>query len=115
MTLARLLALPLLALGLGAAPPAAAPGYDVVIRGGTVYDGSGGKPFVADVAVTGASIAALSAPSGGSRPHGSRRARQGGVARLHQHARPPRGEPDRRWARGVRPDAERDAGGWARI
>ena len=28
-----------------------APAYDVVIRGGTVYDGSGGKPFVGDVAI----------------------------------------------------------------
>ena len=30
--------------------------YDVVIRGGTVYDGSGGAPVVADVAVLGDSI-----------------------------------------------------------
>lgn len=39
-----------------AATPAA---YDVVIRGGTVYDGSGGKPYVADVAVRGDRIAAI--------------------------------------------------------
>lgn len=32
------------------------PAYDVVIRGGTVYDGSGGPPVVADVAVLGDSI-----------------------------------------------------------
>lgn len=32
------------------------PAYDVVIRGGTVYDGSGGAPVVADVAVLGDSI-----------------------------------------------------------
>ena len=25
--------------------------YDLIMRGGTVYDGSGGKPFVGDVAV----------------------------------------------------------------
>ena len=31
---------------------AAAPHYDTVIRQGTVYDGSGGKPFVGDVAIS---------------------------------------------------------------
>ena len=39
-----------------AQPPAAGgePGhYDVLISGGTVYDGSGGAPFVGDVAITG--------------------------------------------------------------
>ncbi len=58
MKFARLLPLPLLALGLGAAPPAP-PRYDIVIRGGTVYDGSGGRPFVADVAVKGDRIVAI--------------------------------------------------------
>src|SRR5882672_9850885 len=33
--------------------------YDIVIRGGTVIDGSGGKPFVADVAVKGGKIVAV--------------------------------------------------------
>ncbi|HEV2229293.1 MAG TPA: D-aminoacylase [Steroidobacteraceae bacterium] len=55
----------LLVLALGsstataAAPPAAAQlaAYDVVIRGGTVYDGSGGAPFVGDVAIHGDRIA----------------------------------------------------------
>jgi N-acyl-D-amino-acid deacylase len=28
-------------------------GYDVIIRGGTVYDGSGGRPVKADIAITG--------------------------------------------------------------
>lgn len=37
----------------------AAPDYDVVIRGGTVYDGGGGAPLVADVAVAGDTIAAI--------------------------------------------------------
>lgn len=32
------------------------PAYDLVIRGGTVYDGSGRAPVVADVAVLGDSI-----------------------------------------------------------
>lgn len=59
MKFARLLPLPLLALGLGAAPRAAAPSYEVVIRGGTIYDGSGGRPFVADVAVNGDRIVAI--------------------------------------------------------
>ncbi len=33
--------------------------YDVVIRGGTVYDGSGGAPFVADLAIERDTIAAI--------------------------------------------------------
>ncbi len=32
-------------------------GYDVLVRGGTVYDGSGGKPYRADVGITGDKIA----------------------------------------------------------
>jgi N-acyl-D-amino-acid deacylase len=43
----------------GAAAPAAAVSYDVVIRGGTIYDGGGGAPFVGDVAIQGDSIAAV--------------------------------------------------------
>ncbi|MBA3577056.1 MAG: amidohydrolase family protein [Sphingomonas sp.] len=42
------------------APLAAAPvvqPYDVVIRGGTIYDGSGGTPFLGDVAISGDRIA----------------------------------------------------------
>ena len=47
-----------LALVAGAcAAPVAVPGYDVVVRGGTVYDGSGGAPFVGDVAIAGDRIA----------------------------------------------------------
>jgi len=33
--------------------------FDLIIRGGTVYDGSGGEPFVADVAVAGDQIAQI--------------------------------------------------------
>ncbi len=33
--------------------------FDVLLRGGTVYDGSGEPPFVADVAITGDTIAAI--------------------------------------------------------
>jgi N-acyl-D-amino-acid deacylase len=39
-----------------AAPP---PAYDLVIRGGTVYDGSGGAPFAGDVALKGDKIVAV--------------------------------------------------------
>jgi N-acyl-D-amino-acid deacylase len=45
---------------LAAAPPATAappPEYDVVIRGGSVYDGTGGAPFIGDVALRGDRIA----------------------------------------------------------
>jgi len=35
------------------------PSYDVILRGGTVYDGSGGPGMVADVAISGDSIAAV--------------------------------------------------------
>jgi N-acyl-D-amino-acid deacylase len=38
-----------------AAPPPAA--YSLIIRGGTIYDGSGGQPFVGDVAMKGDKIA----------------------------------------------------------
>ncbi len=36
-----------------------APGYDLVIRHGTVYDGTGGEPLEGDVAVVGDSIVAI--------------------------------------------------------
>jgi N-acyl-D-amino-acid deacylase len=40
-------------LGLLTASGAAAQPYDVILRGGTIYDGSGGKPFTGDVAIQG--------------------------------------------------------------
>lgn len=46
-----------LALTACASPPA--PEYDVIIRGGTIYDGSGGTPFVGDVGVNEDTIAAV--------------------------------------------------------
>ena len=55
MKLTRLLPLSLLALSGAAAPPA----YDVVVRNGMIYDGSGGTPFAADIAVSGDRIAAI--------------------------------------------------------
>ncbi|MBY9063442.1 D-aminoacylase [Sphingomonas yunnanensis] len=54
--------LPLAALLLAPLPLAGAtapPRYDVVIRGGTIYDGTGGTPFVGDVAIAGDRIAAI--------------------------------------------------------
>jgi N-acyl-D-amino-acid deacylase len=51
--------------------------YDVVIRGGTVYDGSGGDPFAGDVAIAGDAIAAV-APAVAER--GRREIDAGGLA-----------------------------------
>src|SRR5262245_28334833 len=45
--------------GLTSAVAAADEPYDVILRGGTVYDGSGGKPVVADVALRGDRLAAI--------------------------------------------------------
>src|SRR4051812_45696256 len=55
------LALPLLffALFLLASFTAAAADYDILIRNGLVYDGSGDKPFKGDVGIRGQRIAAL--------------------------------------------------------
>ncbi len=36
--------------------------HDIVIRGGTIYDGSGGAPFVGDIGIDGQAIAAIGAP-----------------------------------------------------
>ena len=38
---------------------APAPEYDLIIRGGTIYDGTGGQPSVADIGVQGQHIAAV--------------------------------------------------------
>ena len=64
-----ILALALLA-GCAILPSAAAvpAQYDVIIRGGTIYDGSGGAPFVGDVGVKGDRIAYVGPPlAGGAR------------------------------------------------
>jgi N-acyl-D-aspartate/D-glutamate deacylase len=56
--IARLAASTLIICGLLAActPPAS---HDVILRGGTIYDGSGGDPIVGDVAIDGDKIVAL--------------------------------------------------------
>jgi N-acyl-D-amino-acid deacylase len=57
----RLLAALLLVLS-SCASARTAPAYDIVIRGGTIYDGGGGTPYTGDVAVKGDRIVAV-APS----------------------------------------------------
>ena len=59
---AALLASSLL-LSASAGARGAAPAYDVVIRGGTLYDGSGAAPVVGDIALNGDRIGAVSATS----------------------------------------------------
>ncbi|MCH8254950.1 MAG: D-aminoacylase, partial [Gemmatimonadetes bacterium] len=49
-----------------AATMACAPDYDVIIRGGTVYDGSGSDGYVADVAIAGDTIAMIGDLDGAS-------------------------------------------------
>lgn len=57
----------LLLLLLGVVAAACSPRYDVVIRNGTIYDGSGNPPFVGDVALHGDTVAYVgpSAAGGG--------------------------------------------------
>src|SRR4051812_45301693 len=50
-------------LATSAAPPPAA--YTIIIRGGTIYDGSGGAPYVGDVALKGDRIAYVGAHAPG--------------------------------------------------
>src|SRR5690554_293259 len=56
--------LPLLLAACAVAPPG--PEYDLVIRGGTIYDGSGGPPFRGDVAIEGDRIAWVGAQAPGT-------------------------------------------------
>ena len=71
MSLKKLFADFLFPLGLGllvvsCASPGRGPGgarYDVVIQNGTIYDGSGGVPFVGTVAIRGDRISYLGAPT----------------------------------------------------
>ncbi|HSM31084.1 MAG TPA: D-aminoacylase, partial [Woeseiaceae bacterium] len=48
--------LPALFVLIACSPP---PGHDVILRGGTVYDGTGGKRYVADIAIDNDTIAAI--------------------------------------------------------
>lgn len=49
----------LLGLFLASASLNAADAYDLIIRNGSIYDGSGGQPYIGDVAITGDKIAAV--------------------------------------------------------
>jgi len=70
MTLPRpfVLSLMLLSGSIPAAAPAAAkgasPAYDLIIRGGTIYDGSGAPPITGDVAIKGDRIVAVGTVDG---------------------------------------------------
>jgi len=55
----RLTAILLLASIITSCSPGVEPDFDVIIRGGTVYDGLGGEPLRADVAINGDRIAAI--------------------------------------------------------
>ena len=66
MAFTRTCAIAAALLLLGAAP---APAYDVLIRGGTIYEGGGGAPFAGDVAISGDRIAYVG-------PHAPGRARR---------------------------------------
>jgi N-acyl-D-amino-acid deacylase len=55
-----------LAIG-GAAGAQPATTFDVVIKGGTIYDGSGGAPYVGDVAIEGDKIVAVGGQARGER------------------------------------------------
>ena len=64
-------------------------GFDVVIRGGTVVDGTGAEPVAADVAIDGDRIVAVGDVDGdGARD--DRRRRPARHARLRRHPHPPR-------------------------
>jgi N-acyl-D-amino-acid deacylase len=56
-----------IALCAASAPTAEAPAYDVVIRGGTIYDGSGAAPVAGDVAIKDDRIVAVGTVKGKGR------------------------------------------------
>lgn len=56
-----------IALSAASAPAAEAPAYDVVIRGGTIYDGSGKAPLTGDVAIKGDRVVAVGKVKGKGR------------------------------------------------
>jgi N-acyl-D-amino-acid deacylase len=60
----RILAPAALLIWLLAAAVAPRPAYDVVIRGGTIYDGGGGAPYRGDVAIRGDRIVAIGRVAG---------------------------------------------------
>src|SRR6202035_1908840 len=71
-------ALFLLAASAGTTPPSR--GYDLVVRNGTIYDGSGGKPYVGDLAVDGDRIVAVARSGALGKAVGKREIDAGGLA-----------------------------------
>ena len=67
MTGLRLLLAPLVLLASCTSIPPA-PAYDILIRGGTIVDGSGGDPFTGDVAIRGDRIVAVAPRIDGAAP-----------------------------------------------
>ena len=62
------------------------PEYDLLVRGGTVYDGTGSAGFAGEVAIQGDRIAFVGPKAPGRGAARNRRHRPGGRARFHQHA-----------------------------
>ncbi len=62
------------------------PDYDLIIRGGTIYDGSGQPGYVGDVAVRGDRIAYVGPKAPGDAPREIDATGRAVVSRLHQHA-----------------------------
>ena len=60
--------------------------FDVIIRGGTVYDGTGAEARIIDVAIRGDRIAGIGDFKNASAKDDDRRAGARGRARIHQHA-----------------------------
>ena len=69
LALALMLALPAMAAPRGRRPAPEPQTFDVIIRGGTVYDGTGGRPRRADVGLRGDRIAAVGDLSRASAPN----------------------------------------------
>ena len=58
------LAICALLLACNGGPP---PAYDLILRGGTIYDGSGSEPYVGDLAIRGDEVAERAAHADGHR------------------------------------------------